>query len=362
MIQKMKRLLDLLSATQPKAGRLFILIVSLLAAFRLLPSGWAIKGVVALLLVSVLWKIFVEWQSVLPAFYRMVIRRFMRLMRTLRPLHRVPPDVPVFYGLAMMYLTLWVALLILQRSPLVPSTAEMLILGSLISFGALRHSYAMIRTVAKWSWSKSFGKVAYGVVTAICLALAHADATRMTRRLTHADAKYFPSFMGLLSSWYGLLNLVQCAAAIMASCALLLLLTNIPSLFLRNACNQLPFPLHRVGGGLSLWWRRIRFGCSPAPVLTEKPYLRDVVDLLTPLGLVCFAALLSTAPAKIMSAGETKPFLAQLLFRMEYTADGDCPNVKDNMPTVHLDGDFVSVATFAEGKLNAIRMVCHNSK
>lgn len=286
----------------------------------------------------------------------------MRVMKSLRPLHELPPDVPVIYGGIMMYVIARMAVAPqFSISPLL-STYEMTSVGVAISIGALRHTHLILARIAKWSWSKVLGKTLYIISTTICVAVGAAEATRITRHIVHADAKYFPSFLGLLSSWLVILNFVRCIAIFLVVCGVVLFCINLPSLLLRITNGHTPFFWHNGMYKLFVWWRRVRFGRSPNPALLQDRYLRDIVELLTPMALVGLASLVMATPDSIMSARLTSVALNQAVFNMEYTSDGGCPNVEGDLPTVHLYGDFVSVATLENGRLVTKQQTCHISR
>ncbi|WP_207005683.1 hypothetical protein [Trinickia mobilis] len=339
--------------------RVVVSFAGLIIASKIATYGWGAKLLGAALFIMILWEMSSEWRGYLPAFRRTLFRRMMRIMKALRPLRKLPPEVPVLYGAVMMYMIVRIALASQHWLSPLPSTYETAVIGLAISVGALSHTHSILARVARWSWSKVLGKALYAVATAACVAIGTADATRMTRLLAHADAKYFPSFLGLLSSWYVVLDFVRCIAVFLFACGLILLLINLPSLFLRFARNYVRFLPNTGTNRLFLLWRRMRFGRSTDPALAQGKYIRDVVELFTPLALLILASLVINAPDWIMKAQPTGMILDQTLLAMEYTADGGCPNVLGNLPTVHLDGDFVSVATVVNGRLSTTRQTCH---
>jgi len=111
-----------------------------------------------------------------------------------------------------------------------------------------------------------------------------------------------------------------------------------------------------------IWWRRVRFGRSGDPAIMQGRYLRDVVELFTPIALMVVAAAIISAPESIAKAQATEAILNQALFAMEYTADGGCPAIQVNLPTVHLDRDFVSTGVWVGNRLVTTRQECHASQ
>jgi hypothetical protein len=214
-------------------ARLAVSFAGLVIALKVMSYGWGIRILSATMVLYILWEMSIEWRRLLPAFQLTIFRRSMRVMKALRPLHKLPPEVPVLYGAVMMYMIARVALASQRWISPLPSTYEAAILSLAVLIGALRHTQSILARIAKWSWSKFIGKALYVVATAVCVAMGTADATRTTRLLTHADAKYFPSFLGLLSSWYVVLNFARCIAIFLFACGLVLFLINLPSLFLR---------------------------------------------------------------------------------------------------------------------------------
>ncbi|AJK50734.1 hypothetical protein BGL_2c26800 [Burkholderia plantarii] len=272
-------------------------------------------------------------------------------------LRKLPPDVPVLYGAVMMYLIARLILTTLHWMPWIGSTYEMFCVGVVTSIAALRHAHLILSRIAKWSWGKVLGKTLYAMSTAVCLAVGTSQAIRTTRLLTHADAKYFPSFVGLLSSWYVVLNFVRCAAIFLAVCGAILILINLPSLLLRSVREWFKFIPEEKTDRVFIWWRRVRFGRRGDPVLQGR-YLRDVIELFTPAALLGIATVIVAAPESISDAQATGIILNQTLFAMEYTADGGCPAV-GNRPTVHLDRDFVSTGVLVGDRLITTRQECH---
>lgn len=335
--------------------------VGLMIASKMVTYGWGARLLSATLFGAMLWKLFVEWRRFLPAFRKMLLRRVMRVMKSLRPHRQFPPDVPVLYGAVMMYMIVRVMLISQQWAPPLGSLHEMVVIGVVIAIGALRHAHLILTRIAKWSWGKILGKGLYAISTAICVAMGTAEAVRTTRILTHADAKYFPSFLGLLSSWYVVLNFVRCAAIFLVICGVILLLINLPSLFFRTVRAWFTFVPKDGANRMFIWWRRVRFGRHGDPALFQGRYLRDLVELFTPMALIGVAGLIVAAPESIAKAQVTATVLNQTLFVMEYTADGGCPAV-GNLPTVHLDRDYVSTGMLVGGRLIATRQECHTSE
>ncbi|NHV26844.1 hypothetical protein [Burkholderia sp. D-99] len=349
-------------ALRRPGGRLAVSFAGLMIAMKIVTYGWGVRLVGAALFGFILWELYTEWRRFLPAFRRMMVRRTMRIMKALRPLRQLPPDVPVIYGAVMMYMIIRLILIALQLTPPLNTLSEMLFVGVAISIGALRHAHLIVARIAKWSWGKILGKALYAVSTAVCVAVGAAQAIRMTRLLTHADAKYFPSFLGLLSSWYVALNFVRCVAIFLAVCGLVLFLINLPSLFLRSMRAWFAFIPQNRANRVFIWWRRVRFGRSGDPAIMQGRYLRDVVELFTPIALLGVAAAIVSAPESIAKAPATDAILNQTLFAMEYTADGGCPAVQGNLPTVHLDRDFVSTGMLVGNRLVTMRQECHASQ
>ncbi|NIE57340.1 MULTISPECIES: hypothetical protein [unclassified Burkholderia] len=359
----MKYCLDVaLEALRRPGVRLAVSFAGLMIAMKIVAYGWGARLTGAALFGFVLWGLYSEWRRFLPAFRRMMVRRTMRIMKALRPLRQLPPDVPVIYGAVMMYMIIRVILVALQLTPPRHSASELFFIGLAISIGALRHAHLIVARIAKWSWGKVLGKALYAVSTAVCVAVGAAQAIRMTRLLTHADAKYFPSFLGLLSSWYVILNFVRCAAIFLAVCGLVLLLINLPSLFLRSMRGWFAHIPQDRANRIFFWWRRVRLGRSGDPAIMQGRYLRDVVELFTPIALMVVAAAIISAPESIAKAQATEAILNQALFAMEYTADGGCPAIQGNLPTVHLDRDFVSTGVLVGNRLVTTRQECHASQ
>ncbi|WP_124454198.1 hypothetical protein [Burkholderia sp. Bp8992] len=337
--------------------RLVVAFSGLALATRIVTYGWGVTLVGTALFSFMLWELFVEWRRFLPPFRRMMLKRVMRIMKALRPLRKLPPDVPVLYGAVMMYMIARLILATLHWMPLFGSMYEMFCIGVVTSIAALRHAHLILARIAKWSWGKTLGKALYALSTAVCIAVGAAQAIRTTRLLTHADAKYFPSFVGLLSSWYVVLNFVRCAAIFLAVCGAILILINLPSLLLRSVRAWFKFLPKERTNTVFIWWRRVRFGRRGDPALQGR-YLRDIIELFTPMALLGLATVIVAAPESIAGARATAIILNQTLFAMEYTADGGCPAV-GNLPTVHLDRDFVSTGVLVGNRLITMRQECH---
>jgi hypothetical protein len=231
-------------------------------------------------------------------------------------------------------------------------------MGTLGVLGAFLHAHSVVVKIAKWSWSKAFGKIVYLIVTTVCIAIGHADAVRTTRQLVHADAKYFPSFLGLLSSWYACVNLAIAIAVIIFCYGFVQFVINITSAFLRGIYWPQLFP--GTTRPLLDRWHRMRFNLDvKAQLAAREGHLRGFTNLFTPIVLMSAAPMLAQVPGAVMKAPLTQSILEAVVFKMEYTSDDECPNVPADRPTVHVDGDFVSAATFVNGRLATTRLTCH---
>ncbi|WP_144113006.1 hypothetical protein [Paraburkholderia sp. BCC1886] len=261
----------------------------------------------------------------------------------------------------MMYSLGSLALVMLgRRSNFLSTPAEITTVATAAAFGACRHGYATFKTIARWWWSKALGKILYLSATAFCVWLGHADATRITRSLAHADAKYFPSFVGLLSSCCFCLRFMQCVAALVFLCALAQFSLNFPRLVLRNTGNS--FSWWRAGGPgkLHRWWRRIRDGSNVVSNrnIIAGPRLRELSELFTPIALLIVSVTLVVAPQELMNGSVAHDSLMRILAAMEYTADGSCTDIPDDIPTVHVDEGYVSVVKQVNGEPRFTRQVC----
>jgi hypothetical protein len=269
------------------------------------------------------WKTHVRPTRTLYAIYGIRTRRFLKRMK------RVPPDVPFLYGIALMFATVWMALMAFQVGG-APMISFGMVLGGMIAVATLRQVSTAIRTLVKVTWSRTIGKITYAGALSIAYCIGRGDAIAAARELTHADAKYFPTFVGVMSGPYTILRMLQFASLLMAVCAVLTLLAAWPRAIGRMLRNFAPF------GVLS----RSRH------VGKTEPILPDAIPFFTPVGLMLIAVGLAKLPEPAISMLQRYELPALVLASTEYVDDGACKNIPAGVRTQHLGDGLVSVLKY----------------
>lgn len=269
------------------------------------------------------WKTYVRPTRTLYAIYVIRTQRFLKRMK------RVPPDVPFLYGIALMLATVWIALMVFQANG-APMSSFGMVFGVMIAVAALRQVSTAIRTLVKLTWSRTIGKIAYAGALSIAYWIGRGDAIVTARELTHADAKYFPTFVGVMSGPYTIFRMLQFASLLMVVCAVLTLLATWP----------------RAIGRMSRGFAPARVLSRPRNVGKAEPILPDAIPFLTPVGLVFIAIGLAKLPEPAISMLQRYELPAYVLARTEYVDDGACKNIPPGVQTQHLGDGLVSVLKY----------------
>ncbi|CAJ2904475.1 Uncharacterised protein [Burkholderia pseudomallei] len=269
------------------------------------------------------WKTYVRPTRTLYAIYGIRTRRFLKRIK------RVPPDVPFLYGIALMLATVWMALMAFQASG-APMISFGMVFGGMIAIAALRQVSTAIRTLVKLTWSRTIGKITYAGALSIAYCIGRGDAIATARELTHADAKYFPTFIGFMSGPYTILRMLQFASLLMVVCAVLALLAAWP----------------RAIGRMLRCVVLVRVRPRPRNVENAEPILPDALSFFTPVGLVFIAICLVKLPESAISMLQRYELPAHVLARTEYVDDGACKNIPAGVRTQHLGDSRVSVLKY----------------
>ncbi|WDR89573.1 hypothetical protein [Burkholderia ambifaria] len=281
------------------------------------------------------WKTYVRPTRTLYAIYGIRTQRFLKRIK------RVPPDVPFLYGVALMLATVWMALMAFQAS-----TTSMIsfgiVFGGMIAFAALRQVSTAIRLLVKLTWSRTIGKIAYAGALSIAYCIGRGDAIATARELTHADAKYFPTFVGVMSGPYTVLRMLQFASLLMVVCAVLALLA------------AWPRAIGRMLRGVML----VRVHSRPRNVGKAEPILPDAISFFTPVGLMFIAICLIKLPEPAISMLQRYEVSAHVLARAEYVDDGACKNIPAGVRTQHLGDGRVSVLKYNGRALEFAQATC----
>jgi hypothetical protein len=330
------------------------ILVSVVCAIRLFPVTGP-KVLAVLFLVPLLSKLFDEWKVYIRPFRKLTGINRIRARRALKRLRRVPPDVPLLYGSVAMLVLVWMGASVFFK-PLASAMSVVHVIIIVVSVGAIRHGFSTIKTVAKWTWSRAIGKVLYAGAFSIALWLGRSDASEVVRELTHADAKYFPAFVGLMSSLYLFFRMMQFGMLLVSVCAMLLLIAIMPRLIfgvVRGNFRGLRAGLFMSSDNGSPNGSQVQSQTSE-----YQQTLPELISLLTPIGLSVVALQLYSLPDWGMSMLQNYNVPARILVATEYVADGDCSNVAANVKTAHLGDSLVSLVSEDSGQPSFSKQVC----
>ncbi|WP_124485220.1 MULTISPECIES: hypothetical protein [unclassified Burkholderia] len=296
-------------------------LAGLFVILQLLRFQLVIRLVVGAISATMLYGILREWIPMLRPFRTWLIRRTVRVMRKLRPIAKLPPDVTVAYGLVAMMLLLSGILWIGLDMPRIGRFSIPVFL--LLAYAAARHIYHVLSLVARWTWSKVLGKGAYLAVASIALWLAHSDAERLVLTLTHETADHFSSFTGLSASVFFALRLVQAAGLMLVAFFVFQLVFLVGSMIIQHAANQVRIFSTHGAERMTVTWRRLRFGLKKTEPDGRKR-LRQVIAMLAPCGMVFWAIALLMGPTYLIGSIETRTLFSHVLVRTTYSAASAC--------------------------------------
>lgn len=308
-----------------RAVRGIVFVVFAFAVIRIFPAYGA-KVVGAALVALFGAKLFSEWKTYLRPTRTLYSIHWMRTRRFLKRLGRVPPDVPLLYGVVLMFALAWIIVLAFKRPGTVALPFEN-VLEWVLALGALRHGSFALRTIVRLTWSKTIGKVGWAAVLSVSIWLGRSDAAAAAREITHADAKYFPTFVGVMSGAYATFRVFQFCSLLLLVCAMLMFFASCPRILMkmwRNAWRPGNFGLERNGA---------------RDVLT----MPDAIAFFTPVGLVVVAQFLLTFPAAGVGFLQLYSLPAVVLAHTEYVDDKACKNLPDVTKTQYIGGNRVSV-------------------
>ncbi|MDR6470974.1 hypothetical protein J2777_004714 [Paraburkholderia graminis] len=310
-------------------GALFIIIALLVLHYFPANVGKMLGAGLVLFLAVGLYR---EWKEYLRPVRTLYVIHGIRARRFVKRLARIPPDVPFLYGIALM-LSLAGTVLGAFMKPTESAMSFMIATEWIIGLGAFRHGLVAIRTIAKLTWSGTLGKLLYASLFSVALWLGRSDAAAAVRQLTHADAKYFPIFVGVMSGPYSIFRMLQFGSALISVCAVLLLFASWPRIIGRM-----------LRTGLSR--QRLSQGNDEH---RRRNVLPDAISLLTPVGLLLVASQLLELPQLGIAALQKFSAPALVLARTEYVDDRACKNIPTGVLTQHLGDKQVSVLTIENG-------------
>lgn len=297
------------------------LLAGLIVMLPLIRFQFVIRLLVGAMSATMLYRILREWIPMLRPFRTWLIRRTVRVMRKLRPIAELPPDVNVAYGLvAMLSLlcgVLWIGL-------------DMMWIGRfsilvflLLAYAAARHIFHVLLLLARWTWSKVLGKGAYLAVASVALWLAHSDAEKLVLALTHETVDHFSSFVGLSASVFFVLHLVQAAGLVLVAFFVFQMVFLIGSMIVQHAAIQVRIFSTDGAERMTVAWKRLRFGLKKNE-RDSRERLRQVITTLAPIGLVIWAVPLLIGPTYLIGSSETRTLFSHVLVRTTYSAAGAC--------------------------------------
>jgi hypothetical protein len=326
-----------LSVWRNGTARGAIILVSMMFVIRCFPSN-GIKVVSAMFVLYFATNLYVEWREYFRPTRTLYAIHIIRTKRFLKRLRRTPPDVPFIYGFAFMLMLIWIALasFIKPGAFVVPVVS---VFQWTVGVGSLRQGSVAIRTVAKLTWSRVSGKAIYGGALFIAIWLGRGDAAATVRELTHADAKYFPTFIGVMAGPYAVLHMMQLGSILIIFCALLLFLASWPRMISRT-------------------YQSVKRHWDSGAGAGRSEMLSDAMTFFTPIGLMVVGVKLVTLPALGITEIKKYDIPAFILAKTEYVADGACANLPANVETQHLSNDRVSVLGASGSALTFSKTIC----
>ncbi|AFQ49807.1 hypothetical protein [Burkholderia cepacia] len=298
-----------------------VLLVGLFVMLPLLKYQLVSRLLAGAISATMLYGIFREWITVLRPFRTWLIRRTVRVMRKLRPIAKLPPDVTMTYGLVAMMLLLSGILWIVLNVTWIGRLAIPVFV--LLAYAAARHTYHVLRLIARWTWSKALGKGAYLAVASVALWLARSDAEKLVLTLTHETADHFSSFTGLSASAFFALRLVQAAGIVLLVFLAFQFVLLMVGLLIQLSANHVRVFSREGVERMTVTWRRLRLGLKKWEV-DDRERLRQMIAMLAPIGLVFWAVPLLMGPTYLVGSVETRTLLSNVLVRTTYSATGAC--------------------------------------
>lgn len=314
-----------------------VYVVTIILAVLFIPNLAVKKGLVGLLVLSMIYPILREWLPLLRPLRTWMLRVTVRLMRKLRVLQQIPVDVMVCYGATAM---LWIVMLALGVAVDMNVLQQPWVMGvslALLTYAALRNIFFIVRSV--WRWSRPFWASIYLLIGSVALWTGRAQAARFTLEMTGEPAERFPNFLGLLSSASFVLHLIQYAAVLLAIFALVQLLVIMLGGFTGGfKALKRPSAKDRTG-----FWARLRTGKKFASPRKDGE-LRALGTFLAPLAYILFAMIAMIMPGRMMEAPSTVAALSHVLVAMEYSSAGACAGEPGAGLYVRIADDRVSSA------------------
>ncbi|UEP24363.1 hypothetical protein LL999_17090 [Burkholderia ambifaria] len=304
----------------PIVGRAAVL-AGLFAMLPLLKFELARELLIGAISATMLYGILREWILELRPFRTWLIRRTVRVMRKLRPIAKLPPDVTVAYGFVAMMVLLCGIFWVAPNATWIHRFSRLVFL--LLAYAAARHLYHVLHLVARWTWSKALGKGAYLAVASVALWLARSDAEKLVLTLTHETADHFSNFTGLSASAFFALRLVQAAGIALGVFLVFQFFFLMGSMLIQVSANHVRVFSKEGVERMTVTWRRLRFGLKKCE-RDSRERLRQVIAMLAPIGLVFWAVLLLMGPAYLIGSIETRTLFSHALVKTTYSEAGAC--------------------------------------
>lgn len=320
-----------------------LVLFALLLMIPLIKIRGADRVIIGALSLVIGYRFLREWIPLLGPFRRWLVRRLVRVMRALRPIGKLPADVPVAYGMvglisiALTFVN-WVLGIEIEGSDYIAAATI-----ALLAYAVARHAYHVLRLIAGWTWSKVLWKAIYLAVASVALWLSRADAAKVILLLTNETPEHFSNFAGMLASGFFVLRLIQALAFVLFAFSMLQFAFLLFNMLTQHLAINFSILSKTHVERLACFWRRLRTG-EKSKVPAKAEWLRDCIAMLAPIGLLIWALLLLFGPALLMRNPSTTALLSNLLVRIEYSHAGACHGISSQGLFARVNDDRVSQA------------------
>lgn len=262
------------------------------------------------------------------------LRKVVAVLRPFRPIIERPKGSEYLFYLAAVLALAWVIEILLSKKW--SGVSYGLVIGASTASCAafLLETQAKVRAALASVWARVLGKAMFGVLALLVNYLATSLAKHFVHLVVHADPKFFPEFIGIISIGIAALLFL---AAIQFAVSLLGLL--------RLLSSYVVVMLHQTVGNFApnafgFFWRLV-FG-KRARFIAFKHSLFATVSFCGSLSLVL--ALAYPAILLAQHSAYTSSVLTKFLVAVEFRSGASCANLTPSSRVAYLDRGWVSVA------------------
>jgi hypothetical protein len=262
------------------------------------------------------------------------LKKLVAVLRPIRPFIERPKAVEALYYLAALLIVVLLAEMLFYGWRERVSGVLLGGAGLASCIGFLVETQAQIRAVLSKIWARVVGKAMYGVLALLANYLAIALVKQFVHRVVHADPKFFPEFIGIVSVGVSALLFLGAIQVIVSFLGLVRLLSS----YVVMGFHVLVGPF--VSDTFDFIWRLL-FG-KRTRFSSNRYYLFALVSFGGSVSLT--VALAYPTILLEQNAVDISSVLTDVLVKTEFRSGASCVNLSPLVRVAYLDRGWVVVA------------------